>query len=288
MIEKPIIDNYYDYREYLSDLFNWFKNNNPAFSHRYIVQKAGYKSPNTLKDVIDKKKNLTVKSIENFGRAFKLDEYEIEYLKILLHFNTAETLSEKDKYFNELTILRKTNPGKQLKEEHFEVLEKWWIPAVRELLSLPDYKHSKKWMARVLEPEIKEEEVSKALNVLNRAGLIKKEQGQWKAVDKIVKTDREVGSLKVAKYHEQMIDLSKKAMYEIVSEKREISGTTIRIPTDILPQIKDILYNVRQNILSLAESSKKPDQIYQLNFQLFPLVKTDRVNRVDSSSRSED
>lgn len=143
-------------------------------------------------------------------------------------------------------------------------------------------------MARVLEPEIKEEEVSKALNVLDRAGLIKKDQGQWKAIDKTVKTDREVQSLKVAKFHEQMIDLSKKAMYEIPSEKREISGTTIRIPSDILPQIKDILYEVRQNILSLAENSKDPDQIYQLNFQLFPLVKTDRGNRLDTSFKGED
>lgn len=286
--DKPQIDNYFDYREYLSDLFTWFKSQNSAFSHRYIVNKAGYKSPTVLKDVIDKRKNLTIKSIEKFALAFKLDDYEKEYLKILLHFNTAETLNEKDKYFNELTLLRRKNPGRKLDEENFEVLEKWWTPAIRELLSLPDYKHSKKWISRALNPEIKIEEVSKALNVLERAGLIEKVNGQWIAVDNVIKTDREVRSLKVAKYHEQMIDLAKNAMYEIPSEKREISGTTVRIPIDILPRIKDILYEVRQTILSIAEKSINPDQVYQLNFQFFPLVKTERKDRLESSFNSGD
>lgn len=288
MKNKPQIDNYFDYREYLADLFNWFKNENSSFSHRYIVQKAGYKSPTVLKDVIDKKKNMTTKSIERFSKALKLNEYESEYLKILLRFNTTESLSEKDKYFNELTLIRKKNPGKKLSVEEFEVLEKWWTPAIKELLSLPDYKHSKKWMARVLEPEIKVEEVSKALNVLERNGLIKKENSQWIPVDEIIKTDREVKSLKVAKYHEQMMNLAKKAMYNIPSNKREYSGTLIRISKDDVNHIKNILYDVRQTILSIAEKSKEPDQIYQLNFQLFPLIKTDRGNRLNSSLDSED
>ncbi|GAI76436.1 unnamed protein product, partial [marine sediment metagenome] len=45
-INKPDIYKYFDYREYLSDLFDYHKKNSPVFSHRYIVFKAGFKSPN--------------------------------------------------------------------------------------------------------------------------------------------------------------------------------------------------------------------------------------------------
>lgn len=280
-MQKPEIENYYDYRQFLGDLFLWNKEQIPVFSHRYIVQKAGFKSPTLLKDVIDKKKNLTVKSAELFAKAFQLSPHESEYLLLLLRFNTAQTVGEKDRIFNELILLKQSVPHRTIDEAQFSVLDKWWILTLREALALPDYKHSTKWLGRILQKEISPEEVKSALRILKEAGLIHREKGQWHSVDAIIKTEQNVQSVKIARYHQQMIDLAKEALWNVPSEHREISGTTLRIPMEKIDEIKKRLYDLRQFLLRLAEQSEEADQIFQLNFQLFPLVKVDRKERME-------
>ncbi len=162
LVEQPVVENYYDYREYLKDLFEWNKKSKTVFSHRYIVQKAGYKSPTVLKDVIDGKKNLTLVSAERFAKAFKLDATDTEYFLLLLKFNTAVTTGEKDNYFSKLTDLRKNSSHRKIQPDEYEILDDWWTLTIREALSLPDYKHSKKWLARILQQEISEDKVGRS------------------------------------------------------------------------------------------------------------------------------
>ncbi len=286
-MSRPEVENYYDYREYLKDLFEWHKSNLEIFSHRYIVQKAGYKSPTVLKDVIDKKKNLTPVSGERFARAFKFSLEEEAYFLLLIKFNTASTAGEKDTYFSELSQLRKNSEHRKIVSDEYDILDDWWTLTLREALSLPDYKHSKKWLGRILQQEISEENVARSLETLKKAGMIQKENGHWKICDAVIKTERNVQSIKATRYHNQMITLAQKALWQVPSQDREISGTTIRIPKDKIDEIKNKLYDVRQSILQMAIDSEDADQVYQLNFQLFPLVKTDRPQRLNSSQGSK-
>lgn len=287
-MSRPEVENYYDYREYLKDLFDWHKSNLEVFSHRYIVQKAGYKSPTVLKDVIDRKKNLTAVSAERFAKALKLTQEEQNYFLLLIKFNTATTAAEKDTYFSELTQLRKNSEHRTIIPDEYDILDDWWTLTLREALSLPDYKHSKKWLARILQQEISEDDVNRSLETLEKAGMIQKENGHWKSCDAVIKTERNVQSIKVTRYHNQMITLAQKALWQVPSQDREISGTTIRIPKDKIDDIKNKLYDVRQSILQLAKESDDADQVYQLNFQLFPLVKTERPQRLNSSGKGDE
>jgi hypothetical protein len=50
--KRPFICEYYDYRRFLADLFTYHKSISSVFSHRYIVDKAGLKSPNVLNNVM--------------------------------------------------------------------------------------------------------------------------------------------------------------------------------------------------------------------------------------------
>ena len=50
--KKPDIYSFFDYREYLSELFDYNKEINPVFSHRHIILRAGFKSPKTDAAVI--------------------------------------------------------------------------------------------------------------------------------------------------------------------------------------------------------------------------------------------
>ncbi len=278
--EKPDIFKYFDYQKFLSDLFDYNKKRKPVFSHRYIVYKAGFKSPNVLKRVIDKTKNLSIDGAVRFATAFKLEEFEKKYFLAMVRFNTATALKEKEKYLIELMYLRKFDVPARISDEYFEIFEKWWHIAIREIVSLADYKHSSKWISRALEPSISPEEAEQSLALLKKLGLIKKIDNVWMPVDKAIKTDAQVRSIKVAQYHREMIRLGGEAITRFPSEEREISGTTLRIAQQDVDKYKGLLREFRQKLLGLAVESENADQVYQLNFQFFPVVKTQRPQRL--------
>lgn len=283
-VQKPDIYKYFEYREYLSDLFEYHKQVNPVFSHRYIVLKAGFKSPNVLKRVIDKEKNLSLDGADCFAGAFKLQEHERAYFLSMIRFNLASSQKEKEKFLIELMQLRQYDIPARISDEFFDIFEKWWHLAVREIVALPDYRHSSKWIARVLEPAIKAEEAERSLALLKKLGLIEKKGGVWQPVDKAIKTDAQVTSIKVAQYHREMIRLAGESITRFPPHEREISGTTLRIAKDDVSKFKSLVREFRQKLLGLAVDSKDADQVYQLNFQFFPIVKTKRPQRLKDNT----
>ena len=95
--------------------------------------------------------------------------------------------------------------------------------------------------------------------------------------DPIVKTAPEVESLSIRNHNRKMIQLAEDAIVKIQPENREISGMTLGISKKAFIEIKRKIQNFKDDILSdvLADSSDS-EEVYQLNFQLFPLVKNSR------------
>ena len=64
---------YLDYRAFLRDLYLERKERGRGFSYRAFSRRAGLKSPNYLKMVIDGIRNITPAMAERFARALGLD-----------------------------------------------------------------------------------------------------------------------------------------------------------------------------------------------------------------------
>ncbi|MBN1604642.1 MAG: TIGR02147 family protein [Chitinispirillaceae bacterium] len=277
---KPNIYTYFNYREYLSSLFNYHKVLSPVFSHRYIVSKAGFKSPNSLKNVINGERHLSIDGAERFARAFKMDESERYYFILLVRFNTAVSQKEKEHCLGELIKLRNTLLPPKLRDEQLEILSEWWHTAIREVTALPDFRNSSVWISRVLEPPITPEDAAASLELLKRTGFLRKTETGWQPAEKTLLSDPEVTHVYAADFHRKMIDLGKEAIARFSHELREISSTTLRFSGDDTSRIKKLLQNFRRQLLDFAAGSQNADQVYQLNFQFFPLVKTDRPSRL--------
>ncbi len=279
-LESPDIFEYYDYRKYLLDLVEYERKRTPVFSNRYIVQKAGFKSPTALKHVIDGKRNLSLESANRFATALKIEGIRRHYFLTLVLFNQTTSLEEREKYLNELLELRRTDNPSRLNEEQYDVFSKWYHLAIKELIELPDYKNSSKWIGRVLSPQISANEAADSINLLKRVGLIEKQDGAFRPVNKVLVTDERVRSVKVIEYHRQMIQLGADSITRFRPEEREVSGTTIRVNKEEFRSVVAMVRELRRKLLALAAKSTDGDQIYQLNFQLFPLVNTDRGARL--------
>lgn len=273
----PDIFLFYDYRAFLKALFEFNKGLSRRFSHRYIVTRAGFKSPNVLKNVIDGKRNLTFAAAEAFAKAFKLDGHSRRYFLALVQYNQAGTSTEKEKFFQELVDLRdRVNPAR-LGERQYDVFSHWWHLAIREIVSLPDFQFSPDWVAEALSPSITPAEAAESLSLLKALGLIAMQKDKsWTQVEKTLATDARVKSVMVSQFHREMIRLGGESLSRFPGQEREISGTTLRVSEPDLAKIKTWLREFRMKLLGLASQSAGADQVYQLNFQFFPLVKSKR------------
>jgi uncharacterized protein (TIGR02147 family) len=244
------------------------------------VQKAGFKSPTALKHVIDGKRNLSLESANKFASALKIEGIRRHYFLTLVLFNQTDLLSEREKYLNELVELKRSENPSMLEEEKYDVLSKWYHLVVREIVDLPDFKNSMKWISRIFCPQITVQDAADSLQLLKTLGLVERIDGKLCQSEKTLETDERVKSVKVAEYHRQMIQLGAESITRFTSGERDISGTTLRISRNDVDTVKVLLKEFRRKLLNLAVNSPDADQIYQLNFQFFPLVVSDRNGRL--------
>jgi uncharacterized protein (TIGR02147 family) len=275
MITRPNIFLYEDYRGFLRDLYQHLKATQRGFSHRFFSQKAGFTSPNMLQLVIDGKRNVTPKTVGKFVRGLKLNQQEAEFFASLVAFNQAATPEEKSKAFQGMTKSRKFREIHELSKEVFRFYTQWFHIVIREMIDLEGFKADPEWIAQNLLPSISKDQAERALKLLLKLNLIKKEGADkgLERTDPIIATAPEVKSLAVVNYHQSMMTLAAQSLSSVPGEERDITSATVGFRQEDLPRIKKKIEAFRKTLLAEMETSgRKPDRIYQLNIQLFPVT----------------
>ena len=271
-IKKAVsIYDYTDYRQYLRDYYQEQKAKTPAFSYRYFARKAGFNSSGLYKDIVDGRTGITRSLILRFSIAMKLSSRQQEYFETLVYFNEAKTVEEKKVYFERLMKYYNSKAFK-VDASQYEYYSKWYYSAIRELLAINNFNDDYSAIAKTLNPSIRTEQAQKAISVLKKLGLIKKnENGYYKAVNKILTTGPDVKSLNIARYQQAMMDLAKEAIDRHPARHRDISTVTFSVSKETCDNIKAELIACRKRILAMVERSENEDRVCQLNMQLFPL-----------------
>ena len=115
---KPIFE-FMDYREFLQSSFEEKKRRHEFYSYRLFSQKAGFKSPNYLKLVINGERNLTKESVFKVAKAFDLNKKETDYFENLVFLNQSKTLDDKNLYLTRLMRYRVKNDTRILEESEY-------------------------------------------------------------------------------------------------------------------------------------------------------------------------
>lgn len=132
------IYDYYDFRKYLNDYYNYKKANSKGFSYRYFAKRAGFNSGSFLKLVMDGKRNLSEDSLDKFINAMELSEDEATYFRALVGLGQSQTNREKMRFYQECEYL-KTVSTWDLKD-HISALRKWIDEGKELLMSIPQGK----------------------------------------------------------------------------------------------------------------------------------------------------
>ena len=73
-------------------------------------------------------------------------------------------------------------------------------------------------------------------------------------------------------YHRGMLERATEAIDAFAQEARQFGGLTVAIPVSLVPRLKQELAAFQERFLHLCDTAEgPPEQVYQLNVQLFPL-----------------
>ncbi len=270
---KPNLFEYEDYRKYLRDSYEESKASKRSFSFRFFAREAGFASPNFLKLVMDGARNLTIDSIPKFSKALKLTRPEAEFFEALVLFNQAHTAEEKSRHYGRMAKSRRFREVKSLAREQFEYYSKWYYSAVRELVELPDFSADPFEICRRLVPNIAPKQAKDALALLKKLNLVEAgPDGKLRQVDRTITSGAEVKSLHVINFHREMLARAAESMDLVPAPERDISAVTLGVPASKVAEVKERIARFRRDLLaSIGAAEEKPDRVYQLNLQFFPL-----------------
>lgn len=286
----PNVYSFLDYRAFLRAYYE-HKKGAGRLSFRAFSQRAGLRSPNYLKLVMDGQRNLSREMTPRFARACGLSGDAERYFARLVEFNQARTVDERTQCYRKLCRERRFRERHRLSPAQDLYHSRWYLPAIRELAGSVDFRADPEWIATRLLPPITPREAQLALDTLLELGMLRRE-GKGKSAtlqrgEATVSTGPEVRSLHLANFHRAMIEHARTSIDRVAVDQRDISSLTLCLGEGGLDRIKRAVQRFRRELLELEQLEAEPRQVIQINFQLFPLSALSPEDRDAEADRSE-
>lgn len=265
---------YLDFRAFLADLYVEKKESGRAFSYRAFSRRAGLKSPNHLKRVIDGERSLTEDTIERYAKALRLDPDESSYFLHLIRFNQARSSADRIAAYEALTGHRQYRQAHQLDASFGAYYSHWYIPAIREMALQGNFKADPEWIAERMVPAITTLQASEALDVLVDLGLLTKmDDGTLALADWIVQAPDETSGVHLATYHRVMLAKAAEAIDLVPSGERHLSALTLCLDEAAYTLVVDRLQRLRRELIALASLEETGERVVHIGLQAFPLTR---------------
>ena len=199
----PKIYDYFNFRDFLRDYYVENKSLDQSFSFQSFADRAGFRSKSFIKLVIDGKKNLTDESVKKINNVLKLSSKAFSYFSLLVKFNQALTLKDRNNYFRKLISYNKRNPARIVLKEKYEFYSQWYHNTIRELVTMENFNGDYERIAKMLRPKITAGQVKESIKLLERLKLIKKIKDKYIQTDSIITTGNEIRAHAVQNFHKQ-------------------------------------------------------------------------------------
>ena len=272
------IYDYSDYRKFLLEFYEREKSLDPSFSYRVFAAAVGMDASLLLK-ILQGKRHLSTKSIGAFVQFFRFKAGKAEYFYEMIAYGKAKTDEQVRKHFE---ALQKMRPAacRELDEARYRYFQQWYYPMIRSALDVYDY-HGAQHAAALGEsciPKLTATQVQNAVDALLQLGLAQqRKDGRIVPTEAHLKTKEHWLSASISDYQGCIAELARKSIAETPKENRDISTLTMAIDSTQIDKIRNILAETRRAIVNVVNAmpSQVCDSVYQLNFQLFPMMKRD-------------
>jgi uncharacterized protein (TIGR02147 family) len=280
--QSLIVYRYEDYRLYLKDFFALQKATVDGFTHRTFAKLAGFSSSSFCLHVMQGRKNLSGDSIQKLLSAMNLEGTAARYFEALVHYNQAKTLHDREFYFNELNTIRRKTLFYRVNKHQFILYSEWYFSVIRELAVYSQWNGDFQQLGSMVVPPLSAEKAKKAVESLVKAGLlIYNEDGTLRQNSPVVSAD-DAPAVIVNKLKKDFMLKAIEAEEKFRKPAKYSSSATISMSMQSFNKAKGMIDELRQHLLTMALNDSDVDQVFQVNFQIFPLsepIKKIKVNK---------
>ena len=262
---------YYDnYRDFLRDSHD--VKNRACFSWRAISHRAKINNPNFLRQVMLGGKNLSLKTIEPVGKALGLRGEELAYWFELVNYCQSEPGENRERLRLELAKMKGSIRPVQISSGLAEYYGRWYIPVIRELIALYDFRDDFELLGLSLVPPILEREARYAVQVLEKFHFIVKDgKGKWVQTEKALRSGTSCESSCLLRYHQWMLEKAAQSLTHCNKEERLVSGMTMGVSKGCYKMILAEFKKFKNCVAALVQNDSQSDRVMNLSMQIFPV-----------------
>lgn len=296
--QEIAFETYDDPIKLLQDFIELRKEAGQNFSYRWFAQKAGFKSPNYLHLIINRKRKINQKTAEKISKVFSWKQWERKYFLKLTEFHFEEDYQRKQDLAQSLLGLRQIRIGSLYADgAQIEDLYLHSLGPILFELSKTGLPFQKEFLENLFVADFSYLQIEKVIQHLINKKLLILEENILTTGKDFNSTGDEVYSQLVKKYHSDMMRLAVHSMYQVDRQERDISGLSLNLSAKQFQRIKSKIQAFRKELLAIElqndENEKKhfnsekkntksdhklknkeiPKRLYQLGIQLFPLTK---------------
>lgn len=264
------IFDYLDYRKYLKDLFNLQKSESSHISYRYMEKRLGIDASYYRKILIGEK-HLSESQIEPLINYLQLEQKEKEYFTELIRYSKATDESHVARSLQSLASFRGATRA-TLEMEKYRIFRQWQNTAIRELISIAPISSVDEILPSYFISPLTIQEIKQSFALLEKLHLITKESGYYRCTERFITTESRLKSEAVRSFQKTMMEKAISAIDKIPPDRRNISSLTVSCSLSTRDEIFEIIERTRNEILHLVEKDGSPEDVFQVNFQVFPLT----------------
>jgi len=249
------------------------KKKNPLYSMPAFARDLGI-SKSYLSRLFNRERPLTLNQTIQMAVVLDLTPTETDLLisAVALESNQNSKVSN---------VLRKRAADKMrsakalalLEVEQFKMMNNWYHLAILNLTRVRNFKSDATWIAKRL--GLSKLETEDAIDRLIYLGLLKKENRRLVRTKARVFVDNKIPEQAMTRYFEQTLDKAKEELKDSSQrsfDNRFIAGITLPVDSEKFRKIKKRLMEIQME-LTEPMVSQTPTEVYQINFQFFPLTK---------------
>ena len=269
--KQPKVQEYLDYRAFLNDYDEWRRAADPGFTQRGFAREIGLppSGSSMLPAILKGRRNLSQNLRVKFSRALSLPERAGRYFDLLVQFNQAKSMVEKNFFFSQLSRFH-ASKAHVLQESQFAYFSHWHYSAVRTFFLMETGERNPSRIAAKLFPEVSPEKVEEAVKVLLDLGLIRKTVNGYTVTEKHLTTPPDVKAEAARRHVHEMSRLSLEVLDRSSPDLRQFNTLMFSVSPQGFTALKDRARSFLEEVREILDRDKGEDRIYTLNLQLFP------------------
>lgn len=264
---------YIDFRDYLQQVILTLRANQKKLTYRKLSSLFGFKSPNFLLLLIQKKRKMSYATAQKTCRLLNLTKPESEYFLLMVNSTLTTQITEREQITKRMLQLQRNRNQKDIEPKLYELYENWHQIVLREILNLQQTPQTIEFLSQFFEEKITENQIKESLQKLNQLDLIEKKNGRWVNKQTHLKTGDFISNTYILLFHKKMIELAEKSLDRHTAKQRYLSALTLPIGEASEQKIRELIEDFKLKALEISEDSTESDRIMQLNLQFFPVTK---------------